>query len=281
MKRITSILALVAAAGTAMAAGDDPLYGVVALNPQSSGALRMVGQARIEAPAVCVNSSASTAVQVNGSALLDVPHVYVMSGVNIPSSNMTGALSTMSGPRSDPFAGTAFPSTAGMPVRHNGNVSGGQRTLQPGYYPAGIKVAGGAKVTLNPGLYVVDQEFRVSSGNITGDGVTLVMQTGAFTFNGGSTAELTPGDSGAFAGVVIAQAPSNTSLVTLTGGSGVAISGTIYAPAAEIRLTGNTMLEGISAHMGDLVMGDRVSLCGQGTIKIGPHGELPLPARHD
>jgi hypothetical protein len=107
------------------------------------------------------------------------------------------------------------------------------------------------------------------------------MQGGSLSISGSSAFTLTPTTSGALNGVVIAQPASNTHALSLSGGSSMNISGTIYAPGAALTLSGSGAVTGEGPQMGDLVVAKRVTLTGTGSIKIG-HSQstaLQLPSQ--
>lgn len=90
---------------------------------------------------------------------------------------------------------------------------------------------------LNPGIYCLDDTFRVLNGTLTGTEVTIVMLSKGLTWNGG-TINLTAPTSGDTAGLLIYQPPSNTSTMSIGGNVTLDTRGTFLAPSALISLAG-------------------------------------------
>lgn len=268
----STIAALMIASVSGMAwAGDLSGSGIVVLHPSAEGALTMVGNSTVEIPAkaVYVNSNHAQAVKTTGNALLDCPNLYVCGGASFGGNSCcTGTVSHPSVAYQDPMSATAFPSSAGM-SSISGSVSGGTVVMQPGYYASGISITGNASVTFSPGVYILNGNFKLTSGSVVANGVCFVMQGGSVNIAGASSLVMTPPSSGSMAGMVMAQPPANTNSLSMAGGSGVDISGTIYAPTALITLTGNSSVQGQGPMMGDLVIAKTVKLAGTAVIKIG------------
>jgi hypothetical protein len=280
MKLFALISCVGAAASTALAGGSNG-SGVIVLHPSQEGALSMTGKAAIRVPAraVYVNSSHNSAIRTVGTAVLDTPTLYSVGGWSFGGrSGCTGTTTRTSVPCDDPCAGLAIPSTSGMAAAAALSLSGGNVTLSPGYYAGGIQITGNTNLTLNPGVYHIGGNFRLTSGNIQGDGVTIIMHQGAMDIAGSSGLQLSPPADGPTSGFVIVQPASNNQELKLAGGSEVLISGTIYTPGAQLTLVGNSTLEGQGPQMGDLVVTRTLGLNGTSVIKIGtPLAAAVLP----
>jgi hypothetical protein len=276
MKAFSLVSALLACTGAALAGGVTG-SGLVVLDTSSSGALSMTGNATVTIPtkAVYVNSNSSSAVSTVGNASLDAPDVYCCGGFRFNgNSGCTGTVHPSCTPYANPLSGLAFPSSNGMTSNASVSVTAGQsRTLSPGYYPSGISVTGNGSLTLSPGVYVVGNQFRITAGTISGANVCIVMASGALSFAGTASLNLSPMSDGPLANVVICQYSSNTSGMSLAGGSEVNIGGTIYSPAGTLTLTGNSSVQGQGPQMGDLVVAKKVSITGTASVKIG-HPEM-------
>ena len=83
----------------------------------------------------------------------------------------TNGINTSVSPASDPYANVALPAFAGCD--HNNMSVHNTVTLDPGVFCNGLQLNAGANVTLNPGVYYIDQgTFHVASGaSVTGSGV--------------------------------------------------------------------------------------------------------------
>lgn len=269
---------LMASAGSVIAQ-EQAESGLLVLNATESGALSMTGNSLIEIPTriVYVNSSSSSAVRTVGTAVLDAPALYVVGSASFGGqSECTGSVISGVPGISDPLQARVFPDPEGMQVFDDieyWDCHSGAVTIMPGFYPNGIKVSGQAIVTLSPGEYIIGgMGLKVTSGELLGDGVCLVIAEGECKIAGSSSLMLSPMDSGEMEGIVLAQPASNTEEMHLAGGSEFSISGTIYAPGAMLLMVGNSEVEGEGPQMGDLVIADMVDLRGTALIRIGRAG---------
>ncbi|GAC1404698.1 MAG: pilus assembly protein [Candidatus Velthaea sp.] len=107
-------------------------------------------------------------------------------------------------------------------------------TLTPGVYCGGTTFSA-SNVAMNPGVYVFPGGLTSNASTITGTGVTLVFPTGGVTTLNAGSFDITAPSSGNTAGVAFYQPPSNSSAITLNGGSGARnIQGAVYAPSADL-----------------------------------------------
>jgi hypothetical protein len=155
----------------------------------------------------------------------------------------------------DPYANRTIPSPGTCNGVH-GPISG-TVTLSQGTYCGNnaFKINGGANVTLNPGVYILDQtDFNIAGGaTITGTGVTIILtSSGSFNnvgniiINGGSTVNLTAPTSGAYSGMVFwqdARAP-DANKDNFSGGTSMTITGAIYLPSQTVSFSGGNGTNG-------------------------------------
>jgi hypothetical protein len=269
MKALLGILAsTLAATGVASAA---QINGIMVLDTSMQGAISMSGSSRVEAPAVYVNSDSAKAVTGSGSACLAVTNMYMCGHCSFSGgAKCTGTMHTAVAPYVDPMSNVTIPTPGTATPLAAQQFSGGTRTIQPGYYAGGIKLNGGANVTLAPGVYFIGGTgLSISSSHISGAGVTLVMVGGSISMSGGATCNLSPTTTGGLAGVTIAQPSTNATAMSLSGGSGVTITGAIYVPGALVTLSGSSSVAGQGPMLGDAVVAKCVALSGSGTIKVG------------
>jgi hypothetical protein len=121
-------------------------------------------------------------------------------------------------------------------------------TINPGVYCGGISLNAGANVTLNPGIYYLDQgSLSVNGGaTLTGIGVTLVFTSSSghnyagATINGGAHINLVAPTTGPTAGIVIFGDRNMTAGTTfkLNGGSSEVFGGAIYVPRGNVTFSG-------------------------------------------
>jgi hypothetical protein len=153
-------------------------------------------------------------------------------------------------PIPDSLANVPLPTTPTSCVA--GPTSG---TANPGCYTT--LGGGGALLTLNPGTYIITQQLLLGNFGVTGNGVTLYFAcsswptpcagggaAGGATVLGGSNGELNitapAANSGEpYPGMAIFYDRNNTSALTLSGDGSATITGTVYAPSAQLRTSGN------------------------------------------
>ena len=141
-----------------------------------------------------------------------------------------------------------LPSTMGM--TNFGSISLGgnsSKTISQGIYSR-ISVSGNAKLTMSGGIYIIlGGGFSVSNtASIAGNGVMIFNAGSEYPSTGGTygsitlsstgTYNLSPATSGTYAGVVLFQPPDNTKSVSASANA-KGITGTIYAPAAQLSET--------------------------------------------
>ena len=147
----------------------------------------------------------------------------------------------------------AEPSTTGLTSYGSESLSGNSSaTIKPGIYSQ-ISVSGNGTLTMNGGLYIIEGGGFTVSGNasVVGSGVTIFNAGskypgtggtyGSITLSGNGSYNLSPATSGTYAGIVIFQPRDNTKALTLSGNAS-GMTGTIYAPAAQLAESGNAQL---------------------------------------
>jgi Flp pilus assembly protein TadG len=161
----------------------------------------------------------------------------------------------------DPLASTmpAAPSTSGSCSdpgwMKNGTGGGGTYSISPGTY-CNFNTANVAKLTLQPGLYVIKTTFSTNSGTtISGTGVTIYLANGVIANSGnytyvsggatpygvgnGTTMNISAPTSGSYAGIAIWDGNASASTpdtFTFGGGASSTFSGSIYAPNTNLVL---------------------------------------------
>lgn len=139
------------------------------------------------------------------------------------------------------FLGIPEPQCEGLPIK--GSHEGGG-TIEPGQYTF-IRVGSGDILTLEPGLYCLENDFTVLGGGLFGDEVTINMQDGDFLSNGDSTIHLyappyAVKPENGIPNILIYF--ENSSHVRLQGTGGSIYFGTVYSPSRD----SNVMLGGES-----------------------------------
>jgi hypothetical protein len=121
-------------------------------------------------------------------------------------------------------------------------------TLSPGNFAGTFPPAG--VTNLDPGTYCVNGDFVLNgNANLTGNGVTIVMQTGGIQWNGSMTLTLSGPSSGPYKGLTIYAPPSNSSQMRMNGSSNVTLIGTLLAPSAPCDFVGSGQIQKVTLQM--------------------------------
>jgi Flp pilus assembly protein TadG len=278
----------ISARAVAVSVGDG-LGCVLALNKTASGAITAQGSTTINLNGCSIfdNSNSATAMTVGGSAKVSALSVGVVGGITGGAGiTTTQGIATGILLNDDPYAKVSVPFFSGCD-KHNFS-SHVTETINPGVYCGGMKLNAGAVVTLNPGIYFLDQgDLSVSaSATLKGTGVTLIFTSSTMTnwatatISGGATINLTPPSTGPTAGLVMfgdRNIPVGTSF-KFNGGASQYLGGAIYFPTGAVTYAGgagtNTSCTQI---IGDTVIftgnSDLAINCsGYGTKAFGPAG---------
>ncbi len=135
-------------------------------------------------------------------------------------------------------------------------------------------MSGNAKLTMNPGIYVLAGGGFTVSGNASVNGSSILIYNagssfpgtggrfGSVNLSGNGNIVLTPTTSGVYAGILIIQSRDNTQVLMLSGNSQAGIAGTIYAANAEVTLSGNS-------HLQTSIVADELQLTGNAILNLG------------
>jgi hypothetical protein len=237
---------------------------LVVLDPTGSCSLDVGGGGVLTVPgsAIQVNSTATTAACFSGAAMSSSTYLNVTGGVS-GATHFTGTIATGVPPLPDPLG--ALPAPPRGPPLGSRSIGRQQNiTLDPGYYNGGLTVQG--TLHLNPGIYIIGGTgLRANSAaNIIGQGVMIYITDGAaVNMNSSSTrVTLSPPDptrdtfpgADIYAGVSMFQDRVDTAQASLPLSGSFNISGTLYFPSADIRVTAGGSQTGVSLICYDLTM---------------------------
>jgi Flp pilus assembly protein TadG len=245
------------------------------------------------------NSSSSSSIEMSGGSTLNAsslggaatgwyPCNLGISGgcddsgdtINVPTAGIVQGVSTSCTPTLP--AAPSYSSCATDPGGSYGTFTWGPATASSTIcYKALTVGANGSTCTLKPGIYVITTgalHFESGAGgysNQGGNGVffyltgtaSLVIDNGAnvnlvsggATESGGGTAPVV----GAYDGVVVFQDPSDTSAMTLSGGSSSYMNGAVIAPSAALTISGGS---GVTVMQGG-ISASSLTISGGGTVK--------------
>jgi Flp pilus assembly protein TadG len=257
---------------------------VLALDPTAGGSATVQGTAQVtlNGCALLDNSSHASAVTVGGSGHISAQSVSVVGGISGSSGiTVTEGMYTGQSPADDPYATTEYPPFSGC-KEHNFKANN-SKTIDPGVYCNGMTVNAGATVTLNPGIYYINQgDLTVNGGgSLTGTGVTLVFTSSngnnyaGATINGGATINLTAPTSGPTAGIVMFGDHHMTvgTQFRLNGGSTQTFGGAVYLPAGDVKFAG-----GANSTTGcTQLIGNTITFVGNATFSLNCSGTGTKP----
>jgi hypothetical protein len=240
------------------------------LDPTASGALTVSGNGNITVPGmIVVDSSSKTALQASGNASLKASAIQVVGQVQ-KSGNATLSPTPVTGAAGvpDPLSGLTGPSSTNLTNYGAASIGGNTvKTLNPGIYSQ-ISISGNAKVTLNAGIYLIEGGGFAMSGNasLSGQGILIYNTSsnypsasgayGGISLSGNGSINLTAAATGTYAGLVIVQPSANTRALSLSGNA-TGLIGTLYAPSAQLILSGNAQLNAA-------LLVDKLSISGNG-----------------
>lgn len=246
---------------------------ILALERVESSAAEFSGSADIVLKdcGVKANSSSAQALTVSGSSSLTAQFVETVGGYQVSGSGTlsVGSAITNAAASEDPFKALSNPSVGGC--THSGFKENGTATLSPGVYCNGLDLGAKAKVTLSPGVYVVNGgNVRINGGaQVSGSGVTIFLTGAAGDYatvdiNGGAAVDLTAPNSGSYAGVLMFQdrnAPVGGDN-KFNGGSAMSLNGALYFPGQQVEFQGNTSNAGGCTR----IVADTVTFTGDATL---------------
>ena len=276
---VVGINSLTVSATSAATTGKIPLC-VLGLNTFDTGAFDMNGNSKFNAPncAVQANTKASRGMTQEGQPTA-VARKFGVSGAHTGNGYST-APKDGSPAVPDPYASIPFPAHDTCDKGKGLTINGGSTTLSPGTYCGGVRIKGGASITLQSGVYImVDGSFWLDGGSsATGKEVVIAFTGDDATLRvwGDSTINLTSPTSGTYKNFQFFQDPNDDkgrgAWVSI-GGNGntgdqskATWDGIAYFPSQNFWVFGNTTVNLNSPSMA-LVAG-QVWVQGNATMNV-------------
>lgn len=251
------------------------------LDPTKANALSATGNSSITSSnPIAVNSSSISAISATGSSQIVSKAIYVVGNAKTTgSATIANLTQTGASPTTNPLLSFSPPTITTTPTKLD--VTGAQiKSATPGTYSS-ISVSGNAKLTLDPGTYVLEGPMKISGGaQVTANGVTIILSCSSYPSNctstksgpglsvsGNGKLSIDKGMSGPGYGVAIYS--TDPSEISATGSGSIAITGSIDTPSGQVTSTGNAS---IGLTDGDLIA-DSVGATGSGEISLS--GKVP------
>jgi Flp pilus assembly protein TadG len=270
----------VVARSTATKLESDPVC-LLALNASADDAIEMRGQPKIAVKdcAAQANSNSDEAISQTSKALMSASMIGSSggyTGTGYDPTPMTGTL-----PLDDPYAEVPFPSSS--PCDYNNmEIASKTVTLSPGVYCGGLTVKAGARVHLEPGIYVMKDGplWLNSDGGLDGQEVTIGF-TGAgasIRMDGSAQASLTSPVSGTYMNMQFMQEPGTGGddlAVSITGNNTLSYDGAMYFPTQDIKLGGGSIITANSPNYA--MVADRILVQDQSVVTVTHKNSRDLP----
>ena len=199
---------------------------------------------------IFVNSNNDTAMNCKGNA-----NNFVANSISVVGrisekciTSESSSVKTETSTTIDPFVKFPLPAStacSGGSIPNTKNIN-----LSPGVYCGGISIPSGHIVTMDAVVYVMNGGgFSIGgSTSISGSGITIynsgtgtsgLTAYGNINFTGTSDVNLSAPSTGAYAGMLFFQNPSNTKDASLGGNSQVILKGNLYFPTSTLTLSGS------------------------------------------
>ncbi len=270
----------VTATSTATKQESDPVC-LLGLNASADDTIEMKGQPEITVRgcAVQANSGSAEAISQTSKAFMSASMIGSSGGYTGTGYDPMPTTGTV--PLADPYAEVPFPSSS--PCDYNNvRIANNTVTLNPGVYCGGLTVQAGAKIHLEPGIYVMKDGplWLNSDASLDGEGVMIGFTGPGATIrmDGSAQARLTSPASGTYMNMQFMQEPG-------TGGDGLAASidgnitlsfdGTMYFPTQNIELGGGSVITANSPSYA--MIGDRILIHDQSVVNISHKNSRDLP----
>ena len=251
-----------------LGSGSDCSLGATGVRVSGSGNLRIYGDAYVNA----TDGSTCKSMYISNSGVFKAGNTKILTGGSCTASGASVCPTTTSySPAvSDPYASLTPPSTSGLPAQ-SGCASG---TAQPGVYASTLALSGIANCQLASGVYIFQNGLSLSNSAVltsASGGVLIYITGGSFSVGGASSINVSAMTAGTYAGLVLWQASSDANTVAFSNGGSITLNGALYAPSAEVSLTGAASNPYVTS-----IVAKTIFVGNSGVIAIGSPSATPL-----
>lgn len=240
---------------------------IITLYPTQSGSLSLTGNGNVTVTSggIFVNSNASSAMRLTGNGNVHADSISIVGGWTKTGNGTATPTPTIHvAPMTDPLVSVPPPTQPGGSCTTISLTDNNDVTIDPGYY-CSISLTGNGSLIMNPGIYYIQNGLSATgNGNIVAHNAMIYCKTGSFSLTGNGNFDVTAPTTGDYAGMALFMDRANTSAVRLTGNGNSTSTGTIYAAASPITLTGN----GSSSVMNSQVIANTITTTGNGNINV-------------
>lgn len=240
---------------TARMVGGTPLC-VVGLDTSENQTLLMDNNARLEAPGCVIysNSTKPNGLMAKNNASIRAGSICSAGGRSSPGPGSFSPQPQTDCPTlPDPLLSRQLP-TPGVCLETKLDIVGGVRVLRPGTYCDGLTIRGGARVTLDPGVYIFkDGPLQVTGGAVL-NGVNVGLhfsgKGASLNLEALSSVSLTAPRIGEMSGMLFSEdraGPSNLQHRVMSNDARTLL-GTIYFPRSEFYVGANSPVADRSAY---------------------------------
>src|SRR6185437_14227182 len=198
-----------------------------------------------------VNSSNASAMTLNGSATVNATQILLHGNYTAGNKSVVSpAPTTGAAVNADPLVSLPAPAFSGCDHTNWTWSSSVDTTLNPGVYCGGIGITGGATITFNPGIYIINGGGFNWGGSATLNGTHVMFfltgQNGytaaPLNANGNGSINLSAPNSGTYEGLLFFQDRNvaYTTANTFSGNSNSSTSGAFYFPTTALNYAGSS-----------------------------------------
>jgi Flp pilus assembly protein TadG len=222
---------------------------IIALEPTAAPGIQFHHSGTLIAHdcAIWSNSTSTTSIDATGSGSTTASKICAAGGVDSGSYTLNPQAESNCPQVQDPLA-QWVPPAIGSVCKEINNFAV-DSTLDEGLYCGGLSASGGARLVLNPGVYIIkDGPLQITGGaSIEGQGVAFLL-TGpgsGVDLGGSSVVRLSAPIGGTMGGLVFATSRNEPiALSRIRGDAELFLEGHIYLPTHDLEFAGGPALSG-------------------------------------